>query len=184
MNEGLKFIITITLGLALGYASALHMAGGATGSGAVKAGSWVIWPRAGAVDASPYAKLHYAARRILPPSHLHVLEFTARRDDAGAALDGDCRYLLSGRLPAAQWWQLVLAPIDGPASSLSSFHALHDADGVTRIRAAATLRAGNWLKTPAGQSFTLVLRLYGVSPLQRDRVIRRAPLTIKREECR
>ncbi|HHN66509.1 MAG TPA: DUF1214 domain-containing protein [Thermopetrobacter sp.] len=184
MNEGLKFIITIILGLALGYASALHMAGGAAGSGAVRAGGWVIWPRAGAVDASPYAKLHYAARRILPPSHLHVLEFTARRDDTDTALDGDCHYVLTGKLPAAQWWRLTLAGADGDVSSISSFHALHDADGMTRVRIAATLRAGNWLKAPAGESFTLVLRLYGVSPLIRDRVIRRAPLTITREECR
>ncbi len=191
MSGFLKFLVVAALGVFLGYLSARHIAAGNAFSGAVRAGAWVVWPRAGSPDASPYSRLHFFLAGQAPPSHFNRLDFEADADDAGRPLKTSCAYRLEGPMPPVRWWALSLYPADEDAaarkeriSEISSFDAIADADGRLRIHIDALARPGNWLKPPVNGRMILMLRLFNAAPLSREKLLTQAPFRIIREECR
>ncbi len=155
-------------------------------SGKVVNGAWQAWPSAGRADALPYARLHYQMRGQLPPSPFEQLEFTARHDDEGRRLRAECTYVLRGAAPVARLWLLGAHPLDdtdAKASYLLASDTLTGADGSIEIRLARRMQSGNWLRLPRQGDFEIVLRLFGLSPLERERMLKRPPLRITREEC-
>ncbi len=191
MSGFLKFLISVAAGLAAGYFSATYMANGHAFSGAVRLGVWTVWPQSGREEASPYSRLHFLMRGELPPSHFNRLEFEAGSDDAGRPLDGSCSYRILATTLPARWWALTLYPESAirqgrftHVREISSRNAILNGDGSATFGISRLPRPGNWLQAPAKGRFILVFRLFGSTPLARERLLSRPPARIIREACR
>jgi len=187
----LKFLIAVAVGLAAGYFSATYMASGHAFSGAVRLGAWTAWPQSGREDASPYSRLHFLMRGQLPPSHFNRLEFEAVEDDAGDPLRAGCTYRIASTTLPARWWALTLYPEEevrrgrfGNVREISSRTAILARDGSAAFIISRRPRPGNWLQAPPEGRFILVFRLFGPTPLAREKLLSRPPARIIREVCR
>jgi hypothetical protein len=155
-------------------------------SGAVQAGAWRAWPDAGVADALPYARLRYLQDAALPPSPVDRLELLADTDDEGRALSTDCSYVLAGRMLPVRYWILAAhAPdvSDMATSTLQAADAIIGPDARLRIHVAHRLQPGNWLHLPKTGRIRLVLNLFGISPLEREKLLKTRPFAITREKC-
>ncbi len=191
VSEIAKVLLVILLAVIAGYASvdmAASMAGMKTGGNA----GWRSWPLADAREGGLYARYHHLRQGELPFSRFLGRRFEARTDDSGNALKGSCRYVVEGTLPPARFWTLALYPLEGAgrvaearASWLAAEDALPDGKGRLRIVIDPRMRPGTWLRPPVegDERFMIVLRLYGLNPLMRDRTDMALPLKIRQEAC-
>ena len=138
---------------------------------AVRAGPWVIWPKAGTVDIDPYARAIYAQSGQIAMTSAEGVLLTAEMDDSGVPLSGNCSYQVTGGLPPARFWSLgATTPaglaVENPAgrNAFTSAEVLRRDDGNFAIEVAPSVRPGNWLPVPAKDRFVLALHLYD-SPL-------------------
>lgn len=159
--------------------------------GVAVVGPWRLETKAGVADADPYTRAAQARDGDIPLALGEGLRLTARVDDAGAKLEPRCVYVVSPRVPPAQFWTLEIADLDGypianPAerSSFRSGELLRAENGDFSIRVSATVQPGNWLPIGGQQSFQLVLRLYD-TPLSAvgDEVQKSAAPSVKKESC-
>lgn len=154
----------------LGTAAGLALTAAAIRSdalGTARAGAWRLFTDAGTPAVNPYLRARAARIGDIPLAAAQGLTATARQDDAGHALDGRCRYRLSGPVPPAQFWTLEAAdvgghPFDNPAGrqGFTATDVLRDAEGRFTIELSPDARPGNWLPLPGAGRFMLVLRLY------------------------
>lgn len=163
--------LLVALGLIIafggGIGSTLIALDATTGFGAIKLGAWEAFPQAQTVDADPYAKAHRADGGKLLLGSAEGLSFTAAVDDAGAALDGHCTYMISGQTPQARMWTLfATGPDRRPPQAdserpqaLNSRTVLRKSDGSFEIAISATAAPGNWLAVAPGAPFRLTLTL-------------------------
>jgi hypothetical protein len=154
-------------GLALGFAVTAATLKDGHGFGAVRAGPWTAWPRAGGPDIDPYARAAIARRGEAPLGRDEGLTFVASADSAGAPLEGHCDYRISDPLPAARFWTLGLAsrlgaPLANPAGryGYTSADILRREGGAFDLAISRSARPGNWLSPGEANAFVLVLRLY------------------------
>jgi hypothetical protein len=157
----------VLLGAGLGLVSAHLAVAGRPVVGRVQIGSWDAWPKGGGRDIDPYLRAHLSRGVHLPLGAGEGLELIAGRDSEGRALDGRCRYLVTGVTPTTRGWTLSVTdgaggPFRLPLDRTGFSHAeiLRDESGATRIAAAATAQSGNWLPLPSSGSFQFRLRLY------------------------
>ncbi len=186
IREALILLIVLLAGAATGLLTARWAADHPVLAGAVRAGAWQAWPDAGVADAMPHARLRYYLDGALPPSPVDRLELLAETDDGGAALSGECVYELHGIMPPVRTWILglhLLAEQDRAVSKLHAEDAVFEPDGALRIRLAIRRQPGNWLRLPQEGYVRLVLQLFGISPLERERILKSAPFTIRRMRC-
>lgn len=156
----------IALGAGLGLASVQISVAGRPAVGRVEIGAWDAWPRGGGRDVDPYMRAYLARGVHLPLGTGEGLELIAARDDLGQALDGRCRYLVSGTTPTTRGWTLGVTDSDGRVfalplgrSGFSDAEIVRDEAGAMRIAVATEPQAGSWLPVP-GRRFQLRLRLY------------------------
>jgi hypothetical protein len=133
----------------------------------MRVGAWTAWPRAGGVDADPYDLAAAARSPVFPLGSAEGLAFTADSDDAGGALDGSCRYEISGDVPPTRLWTLTaydaagrLLPNAAERHGYHSSEILRRLDGTFVISVAPRVQPGNWLPVANGNPFRLVLRLF------------------------
>jgi len=109
----------------------------------------------------------------------------------GDPLEAACTYrVVSSALPA-RWWALTLYPeqsvrqgrFDG-VREISSRTAILARDGSATFDISRLPRPGNWLQAPPEGRFILVFRLFGATPLAREKLLSRPPARIVREGCR
>lgn len=157
----------IALGAGLGLTSAHYAVAGRPLLGMVEIGAWKTWPRSGGREIDPYLRAYLARGVHLPLGAGEGLELIAEHDDRGRALDGRCRYLLSGLVPTTRGWTLSVTDGDGRAfrlpldrSGFTDAEVLRDESGALRIAAASWPQAGDWLPLPTSGRFQLRLRLY------------------------
>ncbi|MDP3408944.1 DUF1214 domain-containing protein [Bosea sp. (in: a-proteobacteria)] len=157
----------IALGAGLGLTSAHYAVAGRPLLGMVEIGAWKTWPRSGGREIDPYLRAYLARGVHLPLGAGEGLELIAEHDDQGRALDGRCRYLLSGLVPTTRGWTLSVTDGDGRAfrlpldrSGFTDAEVLRDESGTLRIAAASWPQAGDWLPLPTSGRFQLRLRLY------------------------
>ena len=191
VTELAKVLLVVLLAVIGGYVS-LDMAASMTGAGAAKSGVWRSWPQADAREGGLYARYHHLRQGELPFSRFLGRRFEAATDDDGNALKGGCRYVVEGTLPPSRFWTLALYPLEDAgkenvarASWVAAEDALPDRKGRLRIVIDARMRPGTWLRPPVEEDerFMIVLRLYGLNPLVRDRTDMPLPLKIRREAC-
>jgi hypothetical protein len=157
----------IALGAGVGLTSAHYAVAGRPLLGMVEIGAWKTWPRSGGREIDPYLRAYLARGVHLPLGAGEGLELIAEHDDQGRALDGRCRYLLSGLVPTTRGWTLSVTDGDGRAfrlpldrSGFTDAEVLRDESGTLRIAAASWPQAGDWLPLPTSGRFQLRLRLY------------------------
>ena len=159
--------LTLAIAFAGGAWSASWMLTATSGFGAIRLGSWSAYPDLQTAGADPFAKAHRAGDGRILLGRAEGLVFTARNDETGATLSGQCSYEISGTTPPSRFWTLRVSDADGePLAapervpvSLNSWTTLRNIDGTFRIRLGAAPQAGNWiwLDTPDDVSFVLTL---------------------------
>lgn len=162
------------------------------GFGAVVAGPWIAWPRAGSQAVDPYSRAALSRTGELPLDLTEGLVFFARTDSAGAELAPQCRYLISGAVPPARYWTLTVATQEGalapnPAKryGFTSAEILRDERGAFSIVVSPEASAGNWLPYSASQLPLLILRVYDTPVSAAASALGAADLpSIVRENCR
>lgn len=186
----LAYVLLLGAGLGLGSA---HLAVKSRPLlGMAKIGPWEVWPRSGGRDIDPYMRAYLARGVHLPLGAGEGLELIAEQDDAGAPLDGACRYRLSGTTPTARGWTLGVTDRNGRAFELpldragfSDAEIVRDEGGGMLIGAAAAPQEGNWLPLPANGRFQFRLRLYDTPISTQAGETRPANLPrIERIDCR
>jgi hypothetical protein len=163
----LHLAYVIALGAGLGLASAHFAVAGRPLLGMVEIGAWQAWPRSGGRDIDPYMRAYLARGVHLPLGTGEGLELIAERDQDGRALDGRCRYRLSGEVPTTRGWTLSATDGDGRSfrlpldrSGFTDAEVVRKENGSLQIAAAAWPQAGDWLPLPTSGRFQFRLRLY------------------------
>ncbi len=163
----IKSCLAVVLGTLLGLGLTFLSLERGFGFGAVRAGPWTAWPKAGSPDIDPYARALIARTGSIPLGNGEGIAFTARNDSAGAPLTPSCDYILKGPMPPARYWTVsVFSPsgalIDNQAKryGFTSAEILRSTDGPAEIALSSTAQPGNWLPTSPKASYVVVLRLY------------------------
>ncbi len=163
----LKACFLVVLGTLLGFALTYSSLERGFSFGAVRAGPWTGWPKAGSPDIDPYARALLARTGSIPLGTGEGISFVARTDSSGARLDPACDYVLRGPMPPARYWTLsVFTPngalIENPAKryGFTSAEILRAADHPAEIILASAAQPGNWLPTATTSPYVVVLRLY------------------------
>jgi hypothetical protein len=157
----------LALGAGIGLGSAHWAVAGRPAIGRVEVGAWSARPRSGGREVDTTMRAYLARSVHLPFGSGEGLELIAERDDAGQALDGRCRYRLSGATPPTRGWTIGITDGDGlpfrlplERTGFTDSEIVRPEDGGLAIIAAATPEAGNWLPLPASGRFQFRLRLY------------------------
>ena len=156
-------------GIALGLvATWLALAGGMPDS--VADGPWQTSLSIGSANAGARTRAQVALHGLFALNRGETIYYTARRDESGGALTGDCRYRVSGRDPATRWWSITaygaddfLIPDPGKHYSVSKNSVRRNAKGEFAAVVAADRAEGDWIKV-ARAPFSLTLRLYNPDP--------------------
>jgi len=155
------------LGLVIGAAGAvMSVRAGALGANEA-IGPWATGKDFGTERASAYTRAVVALYGLLALPASEARYYTAMTDDSGAALDGACRYRVSGGLLPTQWWSVTLydragylVPNPPGIYSIGSV-ALPDAEqSAWTIHVAPQPQPGHWLPTGGKGPFALTLRTY------------------------
>lgn len=171
-------LILVTLGLAIvGGAWSVRLALDATHPiGSLTVGQWTAFPEAGAPDADPYSRAHFARQGRLSLGQAEGVTFVARRDDSGRQLDRDCSYRVEGSPPPARLWTIhasdlernVLPGIGRVQPALHSGSLLRaSASGSFTIAISRHPSPGNWMPVSGSGRMILVLTLFD-SPISSD----------------
>ncbi len=178
----------LTIGAVFGLGSAYAALKGRFPFGAVHLGPWTTWPASGGREIDPYARAILARGPLLPLGLGEGLLLIASVDDDGRALQGECRYRLTGVLPATRGWTLNVVSrsgsLPGERGGLTDSHIVRAEDGQMLITLAATVSGGNWLQSAATGPIELWLRLYDTPVSGTVGALRRSMLpSIQRLDC-
>ena len=187
----IKSVATAAVGLLLGLASASLVLSRESPFDVLHLGPWTLETKAGSLDADPFTRAQLERTGAIPLGLGEGLQFVARTDESGRALDPHCAYRVGPRAPAARYWTLEAAdatgfPIANPAERyvLRSSEISRKENGAFEIFVSPLAHAGNWLPVGPSASLILILRLYD-SPLgaASGEIEKAAAPTIVREAC-
>lgn len=163
----IKALLACVIGLVVGLWVTVLSLRNARGFDAATIGPWTVSEKAGAIDADPYTRAALERSGEIPLALGEGLQFVARTDDSGAALNPRCAYLVGRTTPPARYWTLSLIdpqgfPVENRTAryGFRSSEILRGADGGFAIAVSANAHAGNWLPIGSNGRFALALRLY------------------------
>lgn len=163
----LAILVALAVGAGLGLGATWFAVDRGVGFGAITAGSWVSWPRIGALDADPYSRAVVAHAGSVPLGLGEGLAFYASTDEAGRPLERGCSYRLAGRTPPARVWTLTLHDPDGgllpnpsDRTGFTSAEVLRAHNADFAIAVGPDPQPGNWVPVTGKGPFVLALRLY------------------------
>jgi len=163
----IKSCFVVVLGTLLGLALTFFSLEHGFGFGAVRAGPWTAWPKAGSPDIDPYARALIARTGSIPLGNGEGITFTARNDSDGAPLTPYCDYILKGPMPPARYWTVSVFSPDGTLIEnqakrygFTSAEILRGTDNSAEIALSPIAQPGNWLPTSPTASYVVMLRLY------------------------
>lgn len=167
MKPWLRYTLAVALGLVAGVGTAAYtVRSGALGSG-VSIGPWRTGTDFGTAEASARTRAVVAMAGLLALPAREARYYTATTDDGGAALDGRCRYRVSGGAVPGRWWSLTLYDAAGylvpNAADRFSVPSAALAPGERSgwmITVAPDRQPGHWLPTGGIDAFALTLRAY------------------------
>ena len=187
------WVATVTAGALLGVGSAwLWLT--RTDPAGTRIGPWLVNLEAGSRDASMYTRARIALKALLALDRRETLYYIAQQDDAGRLLRSNCRYLISGSIPAARWWSVTayaddifLFPdaeqrysVSGENPTLNTVGRFSAVTGPETPVSGAT----KWLPTPGDRGLILTLRLYNPRPeVQADPGALAVPSIQRQGEC-
>jgi hypothetical protein len=190
MKPWLRYTLGVAIGLAAGVGSAAYaVRSGVLGSGA-SVGPWRTGVDFGAEAASARTRAVVALAGLLALPAREARYYTAATDDAGAPLDGRCRYRVSGKALPARWWSLTLYDAAGYlVSNPTGRHSVQSAALAPAERAGWTIvvapdrQPGHWLPTRSIDRFELTLRTYLPPGGGQDTPAREALPRIVKADC-
>ncbi len=167
MKPWLRYTLAVALGLVAGLGGAAYtVRSGALGSGQ-SIGPWRTGADFGTAEASARTRAVVAMAGLLALPAREARYYTAVTDDAGAALDGRCRYRVTGGNLPARWWSLTLydaagylVPNDADRFSVPGAALAPGERSSWTIRVAPDRQTGHWLPTGGIDAFALTLRAY------------------------
>lgn len=170
----MKSVILIIVGAIIGYLSAtMVISERAASSVQQRAGIWHDIANRGDDDIDPYLRASYASLGWLLPAQGEDQLVETTTDSNGAALDADCRYLVSGKSPQVRWWQLAVVGNDEEGAdneprarpdAISSEALIGEADGQFRLNVSRAASSGNWISPGNRDDFRLVMTLRREDP--------------------
>jgi hypothetical protein len=163
----IKYLSAVCFGILLGLSITFVVVERGKGFGAIEAGPWTGWPRAGTSDIDPYTRAILTYSGEMPLSESDAITFVANGDSNGAGFDPSCDYVMKGEIPSARYWTLaLLSPVGAPIANqagrqgFTSSEVLRTSEGKFEITISRHARPGNWLPLGDASKFILVLRLY------------------------
>ena len=191
MKSWHRYAITFVGGLVAGLGAAWWLTGGGLTSGAIVNGPWTTSLGFGTKATDPVTRAAVARAGLLALPAKETVYWSAKTDAAGALLDGNCRYRLSGKPLAARWWSVTIYDAKGylvanPANiwSVNGANVALDAKGKWRVTIAPDKPAeGAWLPGTKGQPFHLTLRMYNPGQAFRADPAKAVLPQIVREGC-
>jgi hypothetical protein len=170
LSSAALVVYAFAVALGLGVPSAYWAVKAEYPVGSQRIGPWTTWPGVGSNQPDPYARAIMARRAEIPLALGEGLALTATMDSGGQALDTACAYRIGATTPQARLWTLTVYDATGRLrisdlvrAGITSAEVLREADGRFSVTLAPSARPGNWLKTPDGGRFSVVLRLYDTS---------------------
>lgn len=172
MRFTLGILAAVLLGLAIGGASALVLAGlwprGAhlAATSAVEVDGWRSDFAIGSDAADPYTRARIARHGLLALAQSEAVYFTRSVDDSGRPLSEDCVYELSGEGQPARWWSITLYDGDSRLpmnrDEALSIDASETGEEAWRAIIAPVQPHQNfhWISSRNARDFDLTLRLY------------------------
>ena len=190
MKPWLRYAICGLAGLALGVGGAVwQVRAGAWGS-SVRIGPWTTGTDYGTGGASAYTRAVVALRGLLALPAREARYYNAALDDDGRALDGRCRYRVTGGELGGAWWSLTLYDRDGylvanrPGTYSVGSAAIAPAQrGAWEVAIAPVPQPGRWLPTGGIERFDLTLRVYLPADGGRGNLPRARLPRIRRLDC-
>jgi hypothetical protein len=184
-----RFALTAAIGVAAGVGAAAYtIRSGALGAGE-SIGPWRTGTDFGTADASARTRAVVALSGLLALPAREARYYTATTDDSGAALDGRCRYRVSGTAVPARWWSLTLYDAAGYlVANEAGIYSVQSAEvgaapGGWTLRVGPAPQARPWLPTGGVDRFALTLRAYLPPNAGRETPPRRALPRIVRAGC-
>lgn len=182
-----RLFLSLAAAAALGLGSAYWAVTRAGGE--VANGPWTTNLTTGGSDADAYTRANVAIAGLLALNKHETIYYTARKDSAGAPLDGTCAYRIEGRDPDARWWSITVYGrdhflLDTPSRryAVSKTSVVRGADGTFVVRLSTVEEPSNWIAT-SPDGFQLTLRLYNPGASVKDDPAS-APLpSIVKEAC-
>lgn len=172
MRFALGILAAVLVGLAIGGASALILAGiwprGApmANSSTVDIDGWRSDFAVGSEAADPYTRARVARHGLLALAKSEAVYFTRSTDDRGKQLREECIYELSGEGQPARWWSITLYDGDSRLpmneDDALSVDASETGDGAWKavIAPAEPDKAFHRISSRNAGTFDLTLRLY------------------------
>lgn len=165
--------LALILGLILGPASALYMAGLWPGAkpldfGDVEIEGWRSDFAIGSEAADPYTRARVARHGLLGLAKSEAIYFTRTTDSEGAPLREACDYRITGGPMPSQWWSITLyngesfLPDNTDAALSVDATQANAGDGPWEAIVSADRPSPDtaWISSKAAKSFDLTLRLY------------------------
>ncbi len=166
MHVALKVLVVLVAGTALGLIATYLTVVRPVMGGDISDGPWKTSLATGSVESGPYQRAAVALHGLFALNRSETIYYTARHDDDGGGLSGNCIYRIVGRDPDARWWSITaygaddfLIPNRANRYSISK-NSVNRRDDGSFISIAAKGQAGaNWIPVSDGE-FSLTLRLY------------------------
>ncbi|MDZ3831318.1 MAG: DUF1214 domain-containing protein [Sphingopyxis sp.] len=163
-----RYAITLVAGVAAGLGMAWALTGGGLRGGQIVNGPWTTSLGYGTKATDPLTRAAVARAGLLALPARETVYWSAEKDGAGAPLDGDCRYRLSGRPLDARWWSVTLYDTGGYLVaneagiwSVNGANVALDGKGEWHVAIAPDKPGGDaWLPGTRGRKFHLTLRMY------------------------
>lgn len=168
MKSWCRYAITLVGGMAAGLGAAWAITSGGLQDGQIANGPWTTSLGFGTKATDPVTRAAVARAGLLALPAKETVYWSAHTDAAGAPLDGNCRYSLSGAPLDARWWSVTIYDVAGylvanPANiwSVNGANVAIDPGGKWRVTIAPEKPVeGAWLPGIKGQPFHLTLRMY------------------------
>jgi hypothetical protein len=168
MKSWHRYAITLVGGIAVGLGTTWWLTNAGFSGGAIINGPWTTSLGFGTKATDPVTRAAVARGGLLALPATETVYWSAKTDAAGAPLDGNCRYSLSGKPLDARWWSVTIYDTKGymvanPANkwSVNGANVALDAKGQWRVTISPEKPAeGAWLPGTKGRPFHLTLRMY------------------------
>ncbi len=170
IRRAATYLVSAVIGIVLGGASALYMAGLWPGMkpldfGDVQVDGWRSDYAIGSEAADIYTRARVARHGLLGLAKSEAVYFTRTRDDDGQVLRESCDYRLSGGDMPAEWWSITLYDPESmlPMNEDSALSYDKSRAGSGRWEAIISPQAPEsegWISSRNAGTFDLTLRLY------------------------
>jgi len=191
MKSWHRYAITLVGGLAVGLGAAWALTSGGLGDGGIRNGPWTTSLGYGTKATGSLTRAIVARSGLLALPAKETIYWMAKSDAAGAPLDGNCRYSLSGKPLDARWWSVTVYDdkgylVDNPGRiwSVNGANVALDGKGEWRVTISPDKPAdGAWLPGIKGQPFQLTLRMYNPGKAFRANPAKAALPRLVKEGC-